>query len=243
MPENMPPEIILPETLIIGHSVEQKPIEAFFFGENKRDFLTAVSPNQPQIETLFFGAIHGDEPQSADLLYRWMTALKNDSFPFDEFPVLIIPVLNPDGLAAKTRVNKNGVDLNRNYPTQNWNGDGSQTLYFQGKQPASEPETQAMLTLIAHCKPKKIISLHTPYRVVNYDGPAKALAETYAKHCQYPVEESIGYPTPGSFGTYFGIERQIPVLTVELPEDEPMDAIWEDNQEALMAMISAHRTD
>ena len=39
-----------------------------------------------------------------------------------------------------------------------------------------------------------------------------------AKQNNYDVVPDIGYPTPGSFGTYTGIERNVPVITLELPE-------------------------
>ena len=47
----------------------------------------------------------------------------------------------------------------------------------------------------------------------------------------YKVEESIGYPTPGSFGTYCGIERNIPTITLELPEKEDKELLWNTNKE------------
>ena len=49
-------------------------------------------------------------------------------------------------------------------------------------------------------------------------GDAKELAEKISVIIKYPVEESIGYPTPGSFGTWAGIERNVPTITLELDE-------------------------
>ena len=42
----------------------------------------------------------------------------------------------------------------------------------------------------------------------------------------YPVEESIGYPTPGSFGTYAGVERNIPTITLEMDEEINVDELY-----------------
>ena len=39
-----------------------------------------------------------------------------------------------------------------------------------------------------------------------------------AEIMNYPIEESIGYPTPGSFGTWGGIERSILTITRELDD-------------------------
>ena len=68
-----------------------------------------------------------------------------------------------------------------------------------------------------------IITLHSPYKVVNYDGDnggkALKLAETISTITDYPVQKDIGYPTPGSFGTYAGVERDIPTITIEMADD------------------------
>ena len=43
----------------------------------------------------------------------------------------------------------------------------------------------------------------------------------------YPVESDIGYPTPGSFGTYCGVERNIPTLTIEVDENKAPEELLE----------------
>lgn len=141
--------------------------------------------------------------------------------------LIFIPCLNPDGMQLGRRTNANGVDLNRNFPTKNWGEDTSlagdnPSDYYGGKAPASEIETQFVIDVIEKYKPELIITLHAPYKVVNYDGPAKDTAEKISKIIGYPVEASIGYPTPGSFGTYAGVERQIPTITLELDETCPV---------------------
>lgn len=141
--------------------------------------------------------------------------------------LIFIPCLNPDGMQLGRRTNANGVDLNRNFPTKNWGEDTSlagdnPSDYYGGEAPASEIETQFVIDVIEKYKPELIITLHAPYKVVNYDGPAKDTAEKISKIIGYPVEASIGYPTPGSFGTYAGVERQIPTITLELDETCPV---------------------
>ena len=142
--------------------------------------------------------------------------------------LLFIPCLNPDGMQLGMRTNANGVDLNRNFPTKNWGEDTSQAGdnpadYFSGQSAGSEIETQFVIDVIEQYKPELIITLHAPYKIVNYDGPAKEIAEKISEIIKYPVEASIGYPTPGSFGTYAGIERQIPTITLELDETCPVE--------------------
>lgn len=141
--------------------------------------------------------------------------------------LLFITCLNPDGFKLGTRTNANGVDLNRNFPTKNWGEDTSGAGenpkdYYAGENAASEIETQFVIDIIEKYQPKMILTLHAPYKIVNYDGPAQGIAQKISDIIGYPVEESIGYPTPGSFGTYCGVERNIPTITLELDEKIPV---------------------
>lgn len=146
---------------------------------------------------------------------------------------LFIPCLNPDGMALNRRTNSNNVDINRNFPTKNWGKnegdnatcDDETTNYFGGKSAGSEVETQFLIQIIEKYKPTLIMTLHAPYKVVNYDGPAGKIAEKISKIINYPVEASIGYPTPGSFGTWAGVERNIPTITLELDEEIPVQQL------------------
>lgn len=196
--------------------------------ENKIELLGQCGDNN----ILIIGAFHGDEPQGKYLIEKYLC---NTLAPLGRGlgrgannNLLFIPCLNPDGLQNNTRTNANGVDLNRNFPTKNWGEDTSQAGdnpddYYGGKSPASEIETQFVIDIIEKYKPKLILTLHAPYKIVNYDGPAKEIAQKISDIIGYPVEESIGYPTPGSFGTYCGVERNIPTITLELDEKIPVE--------------------
>lgn len=175
--------------------------------------------NENYTPILIIGCMHGDEPQGKYLIEKYI-----DENP--ETKLLLIPCLNPDGLNNKTRVNSNGVDINRNFPTKNWTlsekGD-----FYGGKAPASELETKFLIEMIEEFQPQIILTLHAPYKVVNYDGPAENIAEKISQIINYPVEKSIGYPTPGSFGTWAGIEKNIPTITLELDEEIEIEKLEE----------------
>ena len=176
---------------------------------------------------LIIGVFHGDEPQGKYLIEEYLKTHSPSN-------LLFIPCLNPDGLSKNIRTNSNGVDLNRNFPTKNWGKnegenatcDDCTTAYYGGKSPASEIETQFVINVIEKYSPKLILTIHAPYKVVNYDGPAKEIAEKISEIIDYPAEGSIGYPTPGSFGTYCGVERNIPTITLELDEEVPLETIY-----------------
>lgn len=168
---------------------------------------------------LIIGVVHGDEPQGEFLINNYLN--KVSTLPQN---ILFIPSLNPDGQELETRTNANEVDINRNFPTQNWEL-GERNRYFGGDEPASEIETRFVIDVVEKYAPKLIITLHTPFKIVNFDGEAREISEKIGEIFNYPVEESIGYPTPGSFGTWAGVERQIPIITIEMDEEIPQEAL------------------
>lgn len=162
---------------------------------------------------LIIGVFHGDEPQGKFLIENYLK-----SCPEFKNKLLFIPCLNPDGLVNNTRQNANMVDLNRNFPTNNWTKTDNKE-YFGGENPSSEIETRFVEEIIEEFSPNVILTLHAPYKIVNYDGPAKVLAEKISEIIGYPAQNDIGYPTPGSFGTYAGVEKNIATITLELDEE------------------------
>lgn len=186
---------------------------------------------------IIIGVFHGDEPEGELLINKLMHEIQNNPELVGNNKILFIPCLNPDGKVNKTRTNANGVDLNRNFPTKNWELSEEIDSYYSGKEPASEAETKFLIEIIEEYSPDRILTIHTPYRVVNYDGPAQNIAEKISKLNGYPVQEDIGYPTPGSFGTYAGIERNIPTITLELPENVHPEKLWEENKEVFYYFI------
>ena len=115
------------------------------------------------------------------------------------------------------------------------------STYAGGPAPASEPETKALLALLTQLQPSRILSIHC-HRTDpcnNFDGPAEGLASVMAGHNGYPVRDSIGYPTPGSLGSFAGVDRRIPTITLELPARQPTPRSWAQNREALVAAIRA----
>lgn len=163
---------------------------------------------------LIIGVVHGEEPQGKILIENYLKS----AFEFTN-RMLFIPCLNPDGFHLKIRQNANKIDLNRNFPTKNWKKESPDSEYFGGENPLSEIETRFLVDVLEECSPDIILTLHAPFKIVNYDGPAKEIAEGISRIIGYPVQSDIGYPTPGSFGNYAGVERNIPTITLELDEE------------------------
>jgi protein MpaA len=239
----LPPEIMERPALKFQPPVATSPrveITEFTVGaSSKGEKITMTVFGSGSETTLIFGGMHGNEPTSAELAQRLVKHLRDNPDLCGDRCIVVLPRLNPDGLDAGTRTNANGVDLNRNFPARNWRhvADGPS---FGGTKAGSETETQALLEVVRLVEPSRIVAIHSIARgrhCNNFDGPAKSLAEAMGRHNRYPVKASIGYPTPGSFGTWAGVERKIPTITLELPRDADPDECWRDNRDALLAAI------
>ena len=198
-----------------------------------------------RLRVLVVGAMHGDELSSASVALHWIklaqAAPDASVAPFaaGQTHWRFIPALNPDGLFSRParRVNANGVDLNRNFPTPNWQREAG--IYWQkrthrdprrwpGKMPLSEPESRFLFDQMQGFKPHLIVSIHAPYGVLDFDGPLPPpgrLGRLYL--------DQVGI-FPGSLGNYGGVHQGMPVVTIELPSalatpsDAEMLRMWRD---------------
>ena len=217
-------ELTLPaESKILSYTNRKTPIKALFVGSGKK-------------RVIVLGAIHGDEPSSASVVESFATRVAKNEF-IKNMTVIVIPVLNPDGLRTESRTNHSGVDINRNFPATSWRAEAKRTRYYPGEKPSSEPETRAIIELIQKWSPSLIISVHAPLHCVNWDGPAQTIAMSMAEANGYPLCEDIGYSTPGSLGSYAGKDLNIPVITLELREARSSDKLIEEGIMALQAAI------
>lgn len=215
--------------LEIGRSAQGNPLTLHLFGDAPRP-------------VLIFAGIHGSEPSSVFVAERLLEHLRANPAAYADASVAIWPRVNPDGLARRRRSNANHVDLNRNFPAGNWKTQRPTSRYYGGPAAASEPETQAVMRAIERLQPRAVITIHSITRgrqCNNFDGAGRELAQIMSRHNGYPATDSIGYPTPGSFGSWAGAERGIPVVTLELPRGRSGAACWQDNREALLAVIQA----
>jgi protein MpaA len=190
-----------------------------------------VKPEGAKLRVLVIGAIHGDELSSASLALHWIKLAQDPTQMPQPVHWRFIPVLNPDGLLSQPprRVNAHGVDLNRNFPTPNWERDAA--VYWEkrtrkdprrwpGPKPLSEPESRFLYEQMQSFKPHLIVAIHAPYGVLDFDGPSvppSKLGRLYL--------DQVGI-FPGSLGNYGGVHKGVPVVTIELPNAmrTPLDA-------------------
>ena len=193
--------------------------------------------SQSSDNILLVARFHGDEPEGEFCLDQLIKELQTTAFT-SPYNIYILPCLNPSGKKLFTRANGNGVDLNRNYPTQNFSSISvnPHTKEMSSGEPASEIETQIMMEIVKDYDFKRILSIHSDLYLIDYDGPAKELAQKFSQLCGYKLVDNIGYQTNGSFGTWAGVEKNIPLITVETwhaENENDMLKIWQELKAAI----------
>lgn len=207
---------------VFGYSRLNLPIIAWSFGNEG-----------PQV--LILGGVHGDEAEGVAAAQGLLAEFMK-SFNY-KLQVTLIPIFNPDGVLQHDRVNGAGIDLNRNMPTKDWSPKIAKPRYNPGKQAGSEPENQALIKFIESRKLELIISLHSYDPMININGDCRPEAEIIAKHTGYKITEDMGYPTPGSLGTYGGQEGRVPVITYEVQRGLGLDEVIAKHRQPILEAL------
>lgn len=160
------------------------------------------------------GGVHGNEPEGV-ILSNFLLAKFAHRYSH-RLKLTLVPTFNIDGAINNKRQNGNGVDLNRNLPTNDWSKNHSDPKYFPGPSANSESENQALVEFIKSHKLKFLFSLHSWHPLINVNGNCEEEAQVLKKLTGYEIKKDIGYPTPGCLGTYAGLEREIPTITYEI---------------------------
>jgi protein MpaA len=214
---------------------------AWQYGKSEQNnMLNLYGPRTGPVDILLMAAMHGDENETTVVLSEALRRVPPGSI---RNPVILSS--NPDGALQGTRSNARGVDLNRNWPTANWSSDPvyhkdhggtvQDIMLSPGEAPASEAETRALKNCIERLQPRTVISLHAPLACVE-DPRATPLAQWAASQVGLPLVPDVGYPTPGSFGTW-SAEQGIDIITWELPS-EPLANMIDSHAHTLFKIIT-----
>jgi hypothetical protein len=119
--------------------------------------LTPSGASAPARRALIVGGIHGNERGPLDIGRQLQTELNNGTNPLArDFDVIFIPIMNPGGVADRTRGNRRGVDLNRNFPGLR----GFPAPRRGASVPPRQPEVQAVMNVVNTLGPARILALH-----------------------------------------------------------------------------------
>jgi predicted deacylase len=217
----------------IGYSLGGRPIQAYTFGSGSKTIL-------------YTGAIHGNELSSRALMLAWINELELNvrSIPAGT-KIVVIPAINTDGVVVNVRNNAANVDLNRNFPTSNWQTDivspTNQPIPGGGGVTAlSEPESQALATFTIALQPRLVMSYHSQagYAMGNLAGDSATLAATYAKLSGYKnttgSTSAFGYAITGSYDDWLAEIQGITSVLIELTTNT--NAEFSRNKPAMWAM-------
>lgn len=220
-------------TSVIGYSVKGRPIVAYYYGSGSTT-------------SLFTGGMHGNEWSGQQTMQAWANYLDTHA---PEIPVgkqvVIVPNTNPDGIAAGSRLNARGVNIDRNFATADWKSDiqvagGGTLVGGGGSAPMSEPETQALANLTRQLNPRIEVSYHAQGRLVgaNDYADSRTIASLYASTVGYSTmfggsaEEIMGYSFSGQYEDYIAQKLGRPAILIELPSasgnylSSQLPALW-----------------
>ncbi|MBF0312182.1 MAG: DUF2817 domain-containing protein [Oligoflexia bacterium] len=202
----------------LGNSVLGTPIGYFTVGHGSK-------------QILIMSGLHGDEFEAQillDAIFRELITTQHFARYFESWTIAILPVANPDGAHLRQRWNANLVDLNRNFPTKDWNPAPLKPRYTPGPAPASEPETKNIITLIKGHRPILVLDIHSfqtsavlPCLPSKNRFPCDGdlldhLIKRLAHNLHVPIgDEVLGYETAGGKHTWCQ-EQGIPEITLEV---------------------------
>jgi protein MpaA len=192
---------------VLGRSVQRRPIVA-----------VEIRATHPRATVLVVGCIHGNEPAGIAIARAVRRA-----GPIPGIDLWVIDDLNPDGVAAGTRQNARGVDLNRNFPWR-WRRAGRPgDQQYPGPRSLSEPDARLAHALILRLRPAVTVWFHQPLAVTDQSGGDVALERRFAAISGLPLRRLARYH--GSAATWEN--HRLPGSTafvVELPADPPAAA-------------------
>ena len=226
----------------IGKTVEKRDLSAMVIGHGKKGIALV-------------GAIHAGESGPELILAAVESLLTDNAELFKNVSILAVPVVNLDqrqrqvrGVPWYIRTNSNGVDLNRNFPSD-WDkielgygldSSDPDSMTYRGLSPASEPEVQAVISFLQKYRPIAIFSCHCLACVcgkrfltakcavdnTDYGNNCKQIVKSY---CEGYSRDLQGQPfnagnlsfstTAGSFATWCYRELNVPAFDLEFSED------------------------
>jgi hypothetical protein len=234
----------------IGTSTEGRPIEGIWLGQDPVSGARAVR---------VLGTHHGDEPTSYEVTLAFVERLATTDGTdpavtslLDSATVWVVPLVNPDGLVAGSRMSATGVDLNRNYDFE-W----SVMEPGAGPAPFSEPETRAIRAMGTWTRPYVALTLHAgaanlgwPWNYTTDLAPdaleLQALAESYAGLCTMPgfwiTQGADWYLSRGdtndwAYGHHGTFDLTLEVSVEQTPPADALPVLAAQHLDAMIALL------
>ena len=229
---------------VFGQSAGGRELHCFRVGEGSK-------------AVLLVGAIHGNEVGTVKLVQHILAWLPGR---FPELSVYCVPCLNPDGYAEARnqrqyfkdgrvgRLNGNGVDLNRNFPVPSFK---TESVWLRGKDYAetapvkcgahggSEPELQALMTLVKELQPAAVFMFHNcGGDVMGNDHPlSDELTPLFAEKSGFKFVDHVAWQSRGQTGTAKEWCNQEGVAFLEVEGRVRWGSDWKNQRAAIEACL------
>jgi predicted deacylase len=234
---------------IAGSSVLGRPIDVTRIGSGNERALVIL------------GSIHGEEANTYALAMQLLEKYRaNPALIPRSMTLYFVPLVNPDGHAAGKRLNAHDVDLNRNFPTADWQEKAldmhsGMIEGLGGARAGSEPEVEALVRLFTvRIRPSYreviVLSLHSASPPAGYIQPAYvengvpeagslALAETACKASGYNLLRAWKEKSPITGELIrFCAEQSLFGMDLELPTYDPPDVVPRGKKESSFDSVS-----
>lgn len=204
-------------------SAKGRPIEIARLGEGPSRIVVMSS-------------IHGNETQSLYLVTNLAKHLADNPEVIAGQTVLVIRTPNPDGLQAGTAFNSRGVDLNRNFPSNNWK---QLPQNRGGPRVGSEVETRAIVRMLEEFRPELVIHVKDTRdtSIINAEGDIQAKTEALAKDHNWKDAKGLGQMTSGSLEHWCNTRLKCACLTMLAHREQSPDDAWEQYQPVLLSAL------
>jgi predicted deacylase len=227
-----------PRTMTIGTSQDGAPLILYVLGGG------------PQRVLILGGQHGGPEANTVELVGGLLEYFAQNTAELPSGIELdMLPIANPDGLAAGSRQFSSGIDPNRNWGGNDWRSDAfdSNAVFrvgLGGPEPFSEPETRALADWVLRDRPAFIVNYHSAggFMFGAREGRSGELAIAYAEASGYywPApgggqRSPLGYAASGSMNVWLR-ETGIPAILIEL--STPHQTEIERNLAGLKAVLN-----
>ncbi len=211
----------------LARSIEDRVVEYAQFG-------------QGDLQALVVAPLAGDESDGGEIIERLANHLAHFPRSLTNTTVTIVRDPNPDGRFRHTAGNARGVLLDQNFATRHWRRTPTGDRWLSGREPESEPETRALVELLADLKPHRILVLGSERRPpsLHYAGPADDLAEQFAQSAHVRPAALDSGDAAGSLAAYSGLDRDIATLVFRVTSRSSAEQNWLHYKRALLTFLN-----
>ncbi len=206
-------------TLLLLHIFTQNPVfseeivyNSFDIGRTQQGrIIKAEVVGTGRNVLVILASIHGTETIGTALCNQLIDQLMENPDWIQGKTLYVLRMVNPDGMVEDIRGNRDNIDINRNFPTDNF-GRG----WFNGDAPLTAAESKELMAFFQKSNPTRVLTIHQPLNGIDFDGPSAELAEALSDTSGIRIHR-LGSRS-GSLGSFVGVELGIPIVTLEVPD-------------------------